>query len=444
MLHNGTQEQQQTCSARRYILASYAFVTVSFVAGVVYGWPSLRKELLSEANNSGGGDKAPSLSESQLGAAYTVGAWSSQGCRFLTGLARDRFGTRSTTTVCLLGTAAGFLGMALVDANSLAGLSISLFGMGLGSGAMLCLQPVASLFPDFAGSIVVALSGAFQVSGLVYLVLAQFDSRRTSYSVFAAGLFLWVGLGMVVLPKGSSFLLDDSESLQDQTDIAEKDGTSPLEEEEGQPDATQDDNQSAENKKEVPTAMKQILSFEYAMMITWFSFLVTPLQYYIGSIGFQLESRGDKTGFYSNLFTILYAATAILAPAVGLLADRFGVGIAQSLATALSAVSFFVLATNASLDVLIISLTCYGSGRMFVYGMFFAHIGKRFGYANFGTLAGLGLLVSAVLSLLEYPLIALAANGHDRIVNLACGILVACTLPYCAWLFRRERNQVQP
>jgi hypothetical protein len=56
--------------ANRWVLFSFSFLRVSFVAGLVYGWPALRQELL---------DDGSALTEKQLGAAFTVGAWSMQG-----------------------------------------------------------------------------------------------------------------------------------------------------------------------------------------------------------------------------------------------------------------------------------------------------------------------------------------------------------------------------
>ena len=83
-------------------------------------------------------------------------------------------------------------------------------------------------------------------------------------------------------------------------------------------------------------------------------------------------------------------------------------------------------------------LVVYGIARMFVFGMYFTNIAKRFGYTNHGTLTGLGLLVSAVVSLLQYPLIALAVDGKATAVNIGCGASLLVLSPYFFWLHRRE------
>jgi hypothetical protein len=51
----------------------------------------------------------------------------------------------------------------------------------------------------------------------------------------------------------------------------------------------------------------------------------------------------------------------------------------------------------------------YGVGRMLVFGMFFANAGKRFGYKNFGALAGLFVAI---------PLDCCRVS----VVNISCGV----------------------
>jgi hypothetical protein len=180
-------------------------------------------------------------------------------------------------------------------------------------------------------------------------------------------------------------------------------------------------------------------SVEFILLTAWVSISLAPLQYFVGSIGFQLEEKGDDDGFYTNLFSITYAAGIVVAPVGGYLVDNLGLGIAQGVATILSAFSLFILASNLPLNAQIVGFVAYGAGRMFVFSMHFANVGKRFGYVNFGTLSGVGLLASALVSLVQYPLIALAVDGDASTVNMVCGFVLLGLLPYCVWLNRRER-----
>lgn len=89
-----------------------------------------------------------------------------------------------------------------------------------------------------------------------------------------------------------------------------------------------------------------------------------------------------------------------------------------------------------------IGMITYGLGRMMVFGMFFTNVGKRFGFSKYGTLAGLGLLLSAIVSLIQYPLITLAAKNKEKSVNIICGVVMLCSgLPYAGWLGLREMKE---
>ena len=190
-----------------------------------------------------------------------------------------------------------------------------------------------------------------------------------------------------------------------------------------------------------PSPMQQMRSIEYVLLCIWFSACVVPLQYYVGSIGFQLERHGDDTGFYTTMFSVIYAAVSMVALLAGYMADQCSLGISQAIATVLTAGALFFLAvlSEISLNAHILGMIMYGMARLYVYSTFFANIGKRFGYQrNFGTLTGAGLFVSSIFSLLQYPLIAWADDGHDILVNVGSGGALLAFLPYCYWLHKRQ------
>jgi len=444
------------------------------------------------------------------------------------GIARDKFGTKIITCLSLILVVVGMVGVGLCDpSNQVALLTVSLFLIGLGSGAQLCVQPVAGLFPNHVGIVLSSLSGAFQISGLMFLVLTigggdSSSSRNVSFLVFAAGIVVLTIVAAVILPRGNSFLLpetggavlvhggsdggdDDNErngstngdeTMQPIHQI-EKDGlrvgdnddrqdfgesslslgvgkeltllVSESEKQHNRVDEKVDDNSSSdynhidnsisisqksdleENDEQQtisPTAFQQMKTAEYILLVTWFSICIVPMQYYIGIIGFQLEELGDDSGLYTNIFSYCYAGAAITAPVAGYIADKYGLGVAQGLFTLIVAISFFLLAlkdrfgssnSSSSLNVQIIGLATYGIGRMGIFGMYFTNCGKRFGYKNFGTLAGLGLLITAIVSILQYPLIAWTVNGHSTVVNTVLGIALVLQSPYFLWLHRREK-----
>lgn len=445
---------KQVGMMRRYALFSFAFLTTALMAGIVYGWPVLRLSFLDEGSE---------LNEKEFGAIFTIGAWSSQGGRFFAGLARDRYGTRATAFVCSLCVTLGVLGLGLSDVNNASALAASLFSVGLGSGVLLCVQPVAGLFPENSANVLFLLTGAFLMSGLVFLALTSaFASRQAGFVGYAMALFVLTILIWVVLPKEGSFapkrrfvidknystvsltLEDDNEDTSNPTESQDEDtddiemvfadseaSTNPLENFKVEPSVSS-----------APSALQQMYSLEYLLLCVWFSVCIVPIQYYVGSIGFQLERKGDETGFYTDMFSFIYAGASVVAPFAGYVADNFGLGVSQAVATSLAAGSLFLLAfNNIGLNAHIAGMFMYGTARLYVYSIFFSNIGKRFGYRNFGTLNGVGLLVSSVVSLLQFPLIALADDGHDVAVNTTCGVILLTLLPYCFWLRRREETE---
>ena len=93
---------------------------------------------------------------------------------------------------------------------------------------------------------------------------------------------------------------------------------------------------------------------------------------------------------------------------------------------------------------LIMGLACYGAGRLFIFALYFSNIGRRFGFAHYGTLAGTGMLTSAVVSLLQFPLLTASIDGgrggRDA-VNGGCAAVVLACVPYTLWLTRREWHE---
>jgi len=479
---------------RSWILLLLSLLIVSLSAGLVYGWPHLRRQLQ---------DDGSTLTEKQFGFIFTIGSWSTQGGRFFIGILRDRYGTKRMTCLSLIFLMIGLFGVGLCNPNQLVVLSISLLLIGLGSGAQLCLQPVAVLFPNNVGIVLSTLSGAFQISGLIFLILAN-NARKFSFLVFAASILFLTIVSAIILPKSNSFSLQsisEAEASDDDNDddkkheqneaqhiivndnliespkkddqlergesscsipsgktnkneqptlIVEKERF-PTEEEENineiedtndvDNNITNSEIDDDDDNKKLPTAFEQMNTAEYILLCMWFSISIVPLQYYVGIIGYQLEEMGDDTGLYTDIFAYTYAGAAITSPIAGYIADKFGLGVAQGLSTLLVATSFFFLAASASisLNVQTIGITLYGIGRMFIFGLYFTNCGKRFGYSNYGTLAGLGLLTSAICSLLQYVLISWTVNGYGAMVNTVLGAILIAQAPYFGWLYRREK-----
>lgn len=418
-----------TASRRRLVLFTLSFTIVSLATGVVYGWPALRRNLIETGQ----------LSEEALAGIFTAGASSVQGGRFITGVARDAFGTKRTVCVILAIFIAGTLTIAFAGPNDAVALGCGMFMLGLGSGAQLCVQPVSGLFPEHSSMCMASLSGAFQISGTVFLVLLLSGDRSQTFSSYAVVIFCLLLCSAWLLPYGTSFVLE-SDSV----------GVAPEEEESATPStpaATAQTTAAIAERKEGAsngtTKMEQLQSKEYAALLLWFSVVTTPAQYFVLSIGYQLELRGDSDGAYMRIFIMIYALGAPISPLFGMFADNFGLGVSHALSASFLATAFGCLALPYSwpISLQIIGFVCYSIGRLSIWGMFFSNVGRRFGYKNYGWLAGLGLLVSAVVNLLQYPLFTLALDGYVRAVNLVLVSALILTFPYALWLQSIEQQE---
>ena len=264
--------------------------------------------------------------------------------------------------------------------------------LGLGSGAQLCIQPVTGLFPENASTAMATLSGAFQISGLVFLVCSGIAragaDRLGAYLAFAACVCVLLALSWVHLPYGFKFTIDDEDEQEKDESKAASERTVDRDEEAASP--TRPGRGSQLRRREgkgrggrggrrkgsntmaavaaAPASRRRCRTLrrgqpfdEYVALLVWFSVCVTPAQYYVLSIGWQLERKGDDAGDYTRAFVVLYAASAALAPIGGALADKHGVGFAQGLATALTGSSFVVLLSD-SLPAQIAGMTLTASG----------------------------------------------------------------------------------
>ena len=452
---HGCNSQTYKEKYRRWVLYGLTFLLVSVSAGNVYGWPALRRHLIENDGST--------LTEKQLGVVFTVGSWATQGGRFFVGLARDRFGTRNVLCSCLICSVLGNIGVALSDPDNVPALSVSLCAMGLGSGVQLTTQPVASLFPQNIGVVTSSLSGAFQISGLIFLALTSGSAdRQTSFLIFAGTLVVLTVVSAFLYPVGGSFLLDDNtndtdtdhgngnsckeEEIEEDASRLEKTSFTSVEppEQQNQTDLNSKDNDDSSHQNTVTnteqmTAWTQMKTKEYVLLLLWFTVALIPMQYYVGIIGYSLEQKGDDDGLYSTLFAWTYAGATIISPFAGFLSDRCGLGIAQGTATASVAFSLFILASDVRLEIQSVGMVAYGIGRLAIFGYYFGNIAARFGYLNFGTLAGIGLLVSAIASLVQVVLIHLASSGYDVVINITLGIVLMSLFPYFIWLHRRQK-----
>ena len=162
----------------KWVLLAYGLFMTTLVAGVVYGWQSFRAVFIAEGvmdegcASDGGDGECPSQAK-ELGVIFACGAWSVQACRMVTGLARDRYGTRVCVVGVMLIVAVGIVLLAVSPSQSLALFCVGYFLLGIGAGVQLCMQSISMLFGKYQGAASATLSGAFTLSAVIPLVCAE-------------------------------------------------------------------------------------------------------------------------------------------------------------------------------------------------------------------------------------------------------------------------------
>mmetsp|Transcript_26092 Transcript_26092/g.66249 ORF Transcript_26092/g.66249 Transcript_26092/m.66249 type:complete len:292 (+) Transcript_26092:246-1121(+) len=172
----------------------------------------------------------------------------------------------------------------------------------------------------------------------------------------------------------------------------------------------------------------QAQSAEFLLLLTFFSANALQCQFTVGTIGFQLELKGD-TGEVTRVFSLALALSFLAAPFIGMAFDCFG------FPRVFAAVNLLLLGVPAallfhSLDAQYAACLLYSAGRVGLWASFFSFIGSTFGFKHYGKLAGGGLLVQSLFCLLQYPLLAviLSLNRNFDIANVLFCVLTTLQL----------------
>lgn len=451
----------KNAQSRKWMLFSLSLVIVSTLGGLIYAFPTLRSNLLEEEESE--------LSETQLGLIFTMASWGNLSAGFVIGILRDELGTRRAVMFCMLFAICRTVGAAFCSADSIWQLCISLVLIELGSGAQVCVLPVAELF-EHSGVVLGVLTGVFNVSALIFPLLFNFISKDRRAAFGAYGIFVGILaiISYAMLAQGLSFHIQSTykdtdpgsdikkPSLSEKSSIllpqndkendSEQDGNKNFECEGsvaniGTEDFLPTSEQDTNNDDSKVSALEQMRSIEYVALLLWFNVSIVSLQYYAGSIGFHLVNKGDDSGKYETFFPILYAASAVFAPLIGLLSEYIGVGFTQATATILIATSFILLVLDDLVPTQIVGMVCNVFGRLITFAMFYGNIGARFGYDNIGVLLGVGTIIAALVSLIQYPMIDAATTGSAFSVNVVSGVIAIIGLPYCIWLGIKEASE---
>ena len=240
-------------------------------------------------------------------------------------------------------------------------------------GVQLCVQPVAALFPECASTVMSALSGAFQVSGLVFLALTAGDEREIAFYVFSGAAVVLFCLCYVMLPRGQSFGGGRRGRVDD---VGTPSG--------GRPTGTRE-----RNSYDRPSISGSSPGSPSSCVRC--SFTSPPS-------GTRSKPRVTRRGNIRAFFQRAYGAAR---PSSRRWADASRInragrvsGLGHGLGRAL--VRHPVPSQERRSGRAGVRDDHVQFGRLFVFAMYFSNVGRRFGFVHYGTLCGLGLLISAI------------------------------------------------
>lgn len=435
---------------------AFAFFSVASMGGVVYGWPSMRTILLRDGTlDTCNATQTVLLNattvqckeeELAFGFIFTVGATANQGGRFLIGIFLDRFGPRVTSAACAIMFASGSLLFGFASSTTAFALGLLFIGMG-GGGTQLAVQSVTALFPKHRSLVMASLSGAFQLAGGIFLLfeLAQQGGvgRREllcGHAVVAACIAVGAAATLPPRPYGAPSLRAAAARLDEPVAAVVVDDKL------GCPKASDGERPAAAVPLPSRPFRAQVTSAEFWLNLALFAGNAVQCQFTVASIGTQLELKGDASGDAVRFFSSVLALTFLATPFIGHAFDRLGF---PRVMVAVNSANLLVpaLLLSDSLPLQYATAVMYGLGRVSQWATFFAFTGATFGFANFGKLAGFGLLLQSVLAMVQYPLLDLTLSTMDSDFTFVNSLFVAISLVLYAvpaTLWWRERRHEYP
>mmetsp|Transcript_4972 Transcript_4972/g.15842 ORF Transcript_4972/g.15842 Transcript_4972/m.15842 type:complete len:693 (-) Transcript_4972:301-2379(-) len=156
----------------------------------------------------------------------------------------------------------------------------------------------------------------------------------------------------------------------------------------------------------------QLFSVEFYLVLFWFALNMLQCQFTVGSIGIQLELKGDDTHSATSFFGTALSLAFIVAPLVGAAIDFFGFSIVMTVVT-VELILTDALLLFPSLSIAYPMSIIYAAGRVSLWATFFSYCGAVFGFVHYGKIVGLLMMLASSFSLLQYPLLDLAISKND-------------------------------
>uniref|UniRef100_A0A8D1WPA6 Solute carrier family 43 member 3 n=1 Tax=Sus scrofa TaxID=9823 RepID=A0A8D1WPA6_PIG len=426
-------------------------------AGVLFGWASLvfifkterYFESLCEPNatlmGNATGPADCSAQDEQFSLIFTVASFMNNFMTFPTGFIFDRFKTTVTRLLAIFLYTSATLIIAFTSADSAMLLFLAMPMLTVGGILFLITNlQVGNLFGRHRSTIITLYNGAFDSSSAVFLIiklLYEWGVDLRSSFIFISVCSAWhVGRTFLLMPRGHiPYPLPPNYSYG----LCSRDGPR----EEGK---TATESQKLEPQSKASLSPKEeisgpgqpqeprsfwscVFSRRYGWHLVWLSVIQLWHYLFIGTFNSLLTilARGDQA-----LGSPASASVVALSSAVPSLA-----------LTSLLCLGFALCASVPVLPLQYVTFILQVVSRSFLYGGNAAFLTLAFPSEHFGKLFGLVMALSAVVSLLQFPIFTLSKGplkNDPFYVNVMLVLLTLLTFVHPFLVYRECRRQDRP
>ncbi|XP_051820234.1 equilibrative nucleobase transporter 1 [Antechinus flavipes] len=465
-------------------------------SGLIFGWTSLVFvlkrdhyfedfcELPVNLTNNATEFTECSAQDSKLSLIFTLASFSNNFMTFGTGYIFDRLGT----TVARLIAITLYAGATLLVAISSPGTGLLLFAAFpmLAVGGLLFLLTnlqVGNLFGKHRSTIITLYNGAFDSSSAIFLIIKLLYERglklQVSFFILCAfsiwhliRTFFLMPKGHIPFPLPSNYTYGLSCSRRPEGFQGTKDEEVSKEDLELKQQANAPSQKAKTDQSGSPSFRSCVLSWRFFWHLIWLSVMQLWHYLFIGTLNPMLNLLAQRdqnlVSSYTNAFAITQLFGVFCAPWNGFFLDRLKKkyqqeaskkGFPESMAdlhstfpsltvTSLLCLGFAICASIPILHLQYLTFILQVISRSFLYGGNAAFITLAFPAEHFGKIFGTVMMLSGVISLLQFPIFILIKGpleGNPLYVNIALILVTVLSLihPFLvSRVWRRQEKQV--
>ncbi|XP_049747938.1 equilibrative nucleobase transporter 1 isoform X2 [Elephas maximus indicus] len=459
-------------------------------AGVVFGWASLvfvfktehyfedlcepKAQLIGNATEL----TDCKAQDERFSLIFTLASFMNNFMTFPTGYIFDRFKTTVARLIAIFLYTSATLTIAFISADSASLLFLAMPMLSVGGILFLITNlQVGNLFGKHRSTIITLYNGAFDSSSAVFLILKllyeQGVSLRASF-LFLSVCSAWhVGRTFLLMPRGHiPYPLPPNYHYglcSENGSAEEKKAPEPEKMERQSRELVSVDESPGPGQQQEPRSFwSYAFSRRFAWHLVWLSVIQLWHYLFIGALNSLLTNlaRGDRVlvSTYTNAFAITQFFGVLCAPWNGLLMDRlkqkyqkearktgFSASVVAlcstvpSLAlTSLLCLGFALCASVPVLSLQYLTFILQVVSRSFLYGGNAAFLTLAFPSEHFGKIFGLMMTLSAVVSLLQFPIFTLIKGPLQNdpfSVNVTLMLVTLLTFVHPFLVYRECRGQ---